>query len=80
MRTVVSLVLIVMLCGCGQVAQEEDRALVRLDEIEITINELNAYEAKLTDDLKNSLVGEAAVRDLLRGMIDSEIMILEALS
>lgn len=80
MRTVVSLVLVVMLCGCEQVAQEEDRALVRLDEIEITVNELNAYEAKLTDDLKNSLVGEAAVRDLLRGMMDSEIMILEALS
>ena len=75
MRTVVCLMWIAVLCGCGQNGEEDNQFLARIGEVKIALSDLEEYEKTLTEDLKTSLVGEAAVRDLLQSLLDTEISI-----
>ena len=52
--------------------------LVKVGEVEIGEVELRQYVAKLTPSLQSPKKGAAAVRDLLQGLVDRGLMLLDA--
>jgi peptidyl-prolyl cis-trans isomerase C len=54
--------------------------LATVGEVEIDVSRLETLEANLSDDLLPTTVGEEAIRELLRSLVDAEIMALEAVA
>lgn len=79
-------VLCIWSCGPSQPGEGEPAAsslppgevLVTVRGRAITAGDLAAYEARLPPSLVSRLQGEAAVRDLLQGLVDVELMLGEA--
>ena len=65
------------LTGCTQLA--DNRAvLVEVGNISLDETDLRDYEARLPEYLKSASSGEAGIRDVLGGLVDRGIMVMEA--
>ena len=79
-KTVVSLILIMMLASCSSASAQPKEMMVRISEIEINSNALNAYKAILKEESEASVrlePGVIAIFPMYEKENQTEIRILE---
>jgi len=66
-----------VLAGCAP-SPDPQTVLVQVGDVSIDVEDLTAYEARLPQHLESTHVGGAQIRDVIGGLVDRQIMIIEA--
>jgi parvulin-like peptidyl-prolyl isomerase len=70
-------VLLLGMLACTQVS-DEPAVLVEVGDFTVSQADLRDYEARLPEHLQSVHTGEAQIRDVLGGLVDRQIMVIEA--